>query len=580
MRRSGCLLAVLLLLAAGCSRSGLRDAGDLTASQLEAAGQSRCSVVKDPDKPLIVEWSGMDAAELEARLLRGVVAVRYEDCEMEVLRGCTAPGQYSYAQTTTGSQSIHIGSLDELLINIPLGLAQLGGRVERGEALELDMVVVGRYEASRPAYTAAELSGGPECARATHVVTGVSLGAFRLSSVEDSARNGGGAGFSGSSEDTIEVLKESPPNMLEACAQVAAPDDPRRNVCTAPIRLEVAPISAHAEALAGAQQFLRPPDLDKREVQSMDLSGSLAAHQAYDVAVKVQADRRATPERHTEAWCALAAIEQDNPYLAQARELCDRWRDHASALRQSEARMIHDYDNLRVLLELRGVPVAAQERAAASFLVTHQGLSADAYPRIRAVQRALRRLGRGDRTSLPSFSTAAAGEPPPVDSQIGRSLVDRRSYRKAISVGFQPRWIPQGYGLGGTVLGRVNYVHEVGFEVAYAQYAGYGPRWRYILAMARYERVYRPHKVFRPYIGASFGALIPIGPMTCAQVPQPCAAPAGVMTVNGGARVSLTPWLSLVAQGFAGAMTARPFFVGGVSGGIEFTIPTGRDWPQ
>jgi hypothetical protein len=537
-------------------------------------------VVKDPDKPLIVEWSGMDAAELESRLLRGVVAVRYEDCEMEVLRGCTAPGRYAYAQTTTGSQSIHIGSLDDLLINIPLGLAQLGGRVERGEALELDMVVVGRYEAPKPAYTAAELSGGPECARATHVVTGVSLGAFRLSSVADSARSGAGPALAGASEDTIEILKESPPNMLETCAQVSLADDPRRNVCTAPIRLEVAPISAHAEALAGSQQFLRPPDLDRREVQSMDMAGGLPAHQAYDVAVKVQADSRATPERRTEAWCGLAAIEQDNPYLAQARELCDRWRDHTTALRASEARMVHDYDNLRVMLELRGVPVSVQERAAASFLVTHAGLSAEQYPRIRAVERAKRRLSRGDRTSLPSFSVAAAGEPPPVDSQIRTSLIDRRTYRTAISVGFAPRWVPQGYALGGTVLGRVNYVHEVGFEVAYAQYAGFGPRWRYILAMARYERVYRPHKVFRPYIGASFGALIPIGPQICAESPRMCASPAGVMTLSGGARVSLTPWLSLVAQGFAGAMTARPYFVGGVSGGIEFTIPTGRDWPR
>lgn len=583
MRRSGCRLAVLLLLAAGCARSGLQDASDLTAEQLTAAGQSRCSVVKDPDKPLIVEWSGMDAAELEARLLRGIVAVRYEDCEMEVLRGCTAPGHYAYAQTTTGAQSIHIGSLDDLLINIPLGLAQLGGRVERGESLELDMVVVGRYEAPQPAYTAAELAGGPECARATHVVTGVSLGAFRLSSVEDSARSGAGAGLVGSSEDTIEVLKESPPGMLEACAQVALPDDPRRNVCTAPIRLEVAPISAHAEALAGSQQFLRPPDLDRKQLQSMELAGSLAAHQAYDVAVKVQADEHAPPERRQEAWCALAAIEQDNPYREQARELCDRWRDHTTALRSREARMIHDYDELRVLLELRGVPVEVQERAAASFLVTHSGLPEAAYPRIRAVERAKRRLGRGDRTSLPSFAAAPANAPPREEAQLRTSLLDRRTYRKAISIGVIPRWVPQGYGVGGHILGRVNYVHEVGFEVAYAQYAGYGPRWRYILAMARYERVYRPHKVFRPFVGGSFGALIPAGPQPCAPEgpgPRLCASPAGMMTLNGGARISLTPWLSLVVQGFAGGMTARPFFVGGAAGGIEFTIPTGRDWPQ
>lgn len=580
MAPSGCRLALLLLLVGGCARSGLSDAGALAGEQLEAAGVSRCSVVKDPDKPLIVEWSGTDAAELEARLLRGVVAVRYEDCEMEVLPECTAPGRYAYAQTTTAAHSIHIGSLDDLLINIPLGLAELGGRVERGEALELDLVVVGRYEAPQLAYTAGELLGGPECARATHVVTGVSLGAFRLSSVQDSARSGGGPGLHGASEDTIEILKESPPGMLEVCAEVALPDDPRRNVCTAPLRLEVAPIYARAEALAASQQFLRPPTPGREQARAFDLAGSLEAHQAYDVALKVQADRHATPERRTEAWCRVAAIEVDNPYQAQAQELCERWRDHTSALRASEARMLRDYESLRVLLELRRVPIEAQERAAASFLVTYAGLDADAYPRVRAVERAKRRLGRGERTSLPSFVAAAADEAPYEEDAAPASSADRRTYRKALSIGLTPRWFPRGYALGGHVLGRVNFVHEVGFEVAYTQYAGYGPRWRYVLAMARYARVYRPHRVFRPFLGGSFGALIPLGPQACAESPRMCAVPAGVLTLNAGARVSLTPWLSLIAQGFAGAMTARPYFVGGLSGGVEFTIPTGRDWPR
>jgi hypothetical protein len=88
MRRLGLALVALLL---ACRRSGIDDAANVAGEQLAAAGESRCSVVKDPDKPLIVEWSGMDAAELEARLFRGVVAVRYENCEMEVQPARTAP---------------------------------------------------------------------------------------------------------------------------------------------------------------------------------------------------------------------------------------------------------------------------------------------------------------------------------------------------------------------------------------------------------------------------------------------------------------------------------------------------------
>lgn len=578
MRRLGPALVALWLI--GCRRSGIEDASRVAGEQLAAAGQSRCSVVKDPDKPLIVEWSGMDAAELEARLLRGVVAVRYEDCEMEVLPACAPPGSYVYAQTTTGRQRIAIGSLDDLLINIPLGLAELGGRVERGETLELDLVVVGRYEAPQLAYTAAELAGGAECAQATHVVTGVTLGAFRLSARRAADRAGGlqGAGrVGGTSSDAIEVVKESPPGALESCAGVALADDPRRHVCTAPIRLEVAPIVAHAGA-AGSREFLVPPALAPGGGHAGAPEVGLAAHQAYDTAVRAQEDPKATPERRVEAWCRLAALPEPNPYRAQAEELCARWRDHASALRTAEARMVRDYEDVRLLLALRSVSIAAQERAVAGFLDAHAALSAEQYPRVRAAQRAKQVLGRGYRASLPNFASSAADAPAPPEAGP-RPVIDRRTYRKAISVALLPRWIPTGYAVGGRVLGRVAFVHEVGFEVGYAQFSGFGAPWRHVLALASYERVFRPDRVVRPHLGASAGALIPVGPRPC-EPGERCASPAGVLALGGGARISIAPWFSLVTHGFVGAMTAAPYVIGGLAGGIEFTIPTGRDWPD
>jgi hypothetical protein len=577
MRRLGPALVALWLV--GCRRSGLEDASQVAGEQLAAAGQSRCSVVKDPDKPLIVEWSGTDAAELEARLLRGVVAVRYEDCEMEVLPACVPPGGYVYAQTTTARQRISIGSLDDLLINIPLGLGELGGRVERGETLELDLVVVGRYEAPQLGYTAGALVGGAECSRATHVVTGVALGAFRLSARRSADRAGGlqGAGkVGGAARDEIEVVKESPPGALDSCAEVALADDPRRNVCTAPIRLEVTPIVAHAGA-AGGREFLVPPAPAPAGASRGDVG--LAAHQAHDAAVRAQEDPGAPPERRVEAWCRLAAIEEPNPYRAQAEELCARWRDHASALRTAEARMVRDYEDLRLLLELRSVTIGVQERAVAGFLDAHAGLSADKYPRVRAAQRAKQKLGRGQRTRLPNFGSTAADAAAPPEA-APRPVIDRRTYRKAISVSVMPRWIPTGYAIGGRVLGRVAFVHEVGFEVGYTQFGGFGGPWRHVHALAAYERVFRPDRVVRPHLGAAVGALVPVGPRPPCGPEHPCPSLAGLLVLGGGARVSLAPWFSLVAHGFVGAMMATPFVFGGIGGGIEFTIPTGRDWPE
>jgi hypothetical protein len=567
MRRTGLALVALLL---ACRRSGLDDAASVAGEQLAAAGESRCSVVKDPDKPLIVEWSGMDAAELEARLFRGVVAVRYENCEMEVLPACTPPGRYAYEPTTTGRQRIRIASLDDLLINIPLGLAELGARVERGETLDLELVVVGRYEAPQLAYTAAELAGGVECSQATHVVTGVTLGAFRLSATRARERAGGLTGAGGSSTDDIEVVKESPPGSLESCAEVALTDDPRRAVCTAPLRLEVAPISAHPGA-AGAREFLVPPAPAPASGHAGDPT-DLAAHQAYDAAVQAQDDPQATPERRLEAWCHLAALPEPNPYRAQAEELCARWRDHASALRTAEARMVREYEDLRLLLELRSVPIAAQERAAAAFLAAHTDLSAETYPRIRAARRARQQLGRGERASLPNFSTSAADAPAPPEPRP-RPLLDRKTYRKAISVAILPRWLPAvGYALGGRLLGRVAFVHEVGFEVAYVDFM----RRRQVLALAGYERVFRPDRLLRPHVGVSLGALVPVD--RCAPA-EPCPSPAGVLMLGAGARVSIAPWFSLVVQGSFSGTTSAPYVFGGLGGGIEFTIPSGRDWP-
>lgn len=573
MRRLGLALAVLLA-GAGCRGRGLDAADEVAGRQLDAAGQSHCSVVKDPNKPLIVEWSGMDAAELEARLLRGVVAVRYENCEMEVLPACAPPGAYAYGATTTGRQNLHIGSLDDLLINIPLGLAELGGRVERGEALDLGLVVVGRYEAPRLDYTAADLPGGPECSRATHVVTGVSLGAFRLTASQDTLRRGGVRGaVGGGSVDRIEVVKESPPGMLEACAQIGGGDDARRAACTAPIRLEVTPLVA-SSAPPGT---LVPPEL--RAGPAMDTSGSLVAHQAHEAALRAQRDPASTPERTLEAWCFLASIAEQNPYLELAHQQCARWRDYAGALRSAEARMIRDYEALRLLLELRSVAVSVQERAAATFLDAHAGLSAEHYPRVRAVERARHKLGRGQRASLPNFGVAHADESPHREAAAKVGSVDRRTYRKAISVGLLSRWIPTGAAFGARVLGRVNFVHEIGFEVGYVQYAAFGgPRWRHVLALAGYERVFRPDRLVRPSVGASVGAMIPVGPRCVGDFQ--CTSPAGVGLVNGGVRVSITPWFSLVAQGFVGGLTTAPYLSAGLGGGLEFTIPGGRDWPQ
>ncbi len=276
-----------------------------------------------------------------------------------------------------------------------------------------------------------------------------------------------------------------------------------------------------------------------------------------------------------QAGCFVASLEADNPYREPARAQCERWRGYLSGLHAAEARMIHEYEDLRLLLELRSVAVPAQERSAARFLESHAALSPERYPRIRAVQRARQRLARGQRASLPRFSTTSVEAGQEARGSSPGTGLDHTTYRKAVSVALLPRWIPGGLAASARVLGRIAYVHEVGFEVAYAEQRR--GLQRDLLALATYERVFRPDKVVRPAIGAAIGALIPVG--ACA-APRGCTPAAGVFGLSGGARVSITPWFSLVAQGLILGLTAPPHVSAGLGGGIEFTIPAGRDWPQ
>ena len=81
---------------------------------------------KSQAKPLIVEWPSADRGELEAQAHEhGLVVVRYQGCEMQVLDGCTAPVKYCYAAITRKKDRVVMRDADDLYANIPVGAAKL-----------------------------------------------------------------------------------------------------------------------------------------------------------------------------------------------------------------------------------------------------------------------------------------------------------------------------------------------------------------------------------------------------------------------------------------------------------------------
>ncbi len=83
------------LLVSGCSVS--HAPGDNPrAPAWEPKDAAKCRVTASRAKPLVVEWRGEERGALETQARRGVIVVRYDGCEMEVLSRCSAPVRYQY----------------------------------------------------------------------------------------------------------------------------------------------------------------------------------------------------------------------------------------------------------------------------------------------------------------------------------------------------------------------------------------------------------------------------------------------------------------------------------------------------
>jgi formylglycine-generating enzyme required for sulfatase activity len=215
-------------------------------------GETKCAMVRDHRRPLLVEWSAQDRASLEAQLKKGLVVVRYEGCKMELLPNCRAPGSYGFFATTRKMERESIKNEDDLYAKLPIGALSLEGKLKSAGALTVDMLVVGTLESSHPGAGRADLDG--DCTGASHVLTSFVVGAFDFyAGAEASAGFGAsvpamGASAAGSSKRE-RMARDGDPAACERAAPGLAPPDG----CGALLRVETTPIvdgtfvaSAHA----------------------------------------------------------------------------------------------------------------------------------------------------------------------------------------------------------------------------------------------------------------------------------------------------------------------------------------------
>jgi hypothetical protein len=178
-------------------------------------GPAACQYALSQGNPLLTEWPASEKSNLEVLLRGGAVAVEFTGCAMKLLPQCRPGGRYTFERTTLNSDSIDIKSSDELFAKLPLGAVSLEGELKRTGRLQVKTWVSGqaRLEGVSPD----QVSGSGDCARATHLLGGLTVGAFSL--------NAGGELSGGASADVVR-LGEAGGKASRSSEQLRSAGDP------------------------------------------------------------------------------------------------------------------------------------------------------------------------------------------------------------------------------------------------------------------------------------------------------------------------------------------------------------------
>ncbi len=181
---------------------------------------ARCTVALSHSEPLVTEWTASSKARLEALLNQALsetdktaIAVRYTGCELKIVDDCRPHAEHDWAKTTLARDAIEIQDTDELYAKLPLGAANLEGALKRSGHLTVQTTVAGQIKLRRDTIDLSAISEDPKCAEATHLVSSVTIGAFKMTAGGyGSARgeaNVGSLGAGGNTSRAERLLREA-----------------------------------------------------------------------------------------------------------------------------------------------------------------------------------------------------------------------------------------------------------------------------------------------------------------------------------------------------------------------------------
>jgi TolA-binding protein len=248
---------------------------DVASSPLGGQGSEVCPNIKRPDEPSMVSWDASALTSLKSGMTKGGVVVRYrvEGCkaELEPLPYCLVKGAKYQYQWSPGTEKIEARSSKEVFAELPLGAANLSGKVSAGKMLRVDARLAGLAELPLDVKLDRDALEG-DCDKATHVVARFYLGGFTMVS-GDTTRVSAKAsvfGLGGGGETEAGLSVENSVGQKAAC-EAAQEKEGQQAGCSFPLRIGLRPLRggsapvvqatprAEPRPVAGGRQSSGPP---------------------------------------------------------------------------------------------------------------------------------------------------------------------------------------------------------------------------------------------------------------------------------------------------------------------------------
>ncbi|HYV48688.1 MAG TPA: hypothetical protein VFA20_27710 [Myxococcaceae bacterium] len=225
-------------------------------SSMQPDNPNKCRQAMAQGAPLLTELPATEKANLEILSRGGAVAVAFSGCNMQVLYNCRLGGKYYWYAVSPTSDSFEINDEDSLYAKLPIGAVGLEADLQRWGKLNVQTSVSGqlRLDGLQPS----DIPMDGECARATHVIGALSVGAFVMSTSGGGSVGGGvntwvvgGGGKIG--HDTKVVRSAGQPDTCGQSSEQAPPQS-----CRSPIQAFLWAIPRRA-APAVAMAPMPPP---------------------------------------------------------------------------------------------------------------------------------------------------------------------------------------------------------------------------------------------------------------------------------------------------------------------------------